>query len=80
MTKKPQMWFPLDGSWHKSVHTRLSALHLESRDPHTKGSALCNPMATALYEDEGYTEAEAKASGRACRRCLKHSSGDSDGT
>lgn len=65
-------WYPLDGTWHQSVAARMSALHLQSPDPHTRGSAACNPMATALLMDDGYTEEEAAASGRTlCKRCKR---------
>jgi len=62
--------YPLDGSFHPSVATRLSALHY----PNEKAAALCRPTATALCVefDDGSTEDQARAERRTiCARCRK---------
>lgn len=70
-----QRWYQLDGSWHSSVATRLSALHLPSLDPNTEGCSLCAPMTTVLYMSDGYTEKEAADTGRTlCKKCVARSS------
>lgn len=64
-----QCWYPLDGCWHKSVASKMSALHLKAGE---RKGAMCNPQRTALLEDDGYSEKEAISTGRTfCKRCCK---------
>jgi hypothetical protein len=66
--RDPSCWYPLDGTWHRSVAAKMSSLHLKYS---ANGGAMCNTSA-ALLEDDGYTESEAKSAGRTlCKRCLK---------
>ncbi len=59
-------WYPLDGTWHASVATRASKLHLAK----AKGVALCREY--FLNDDDAYTEKAAAESFRGrCPRCLK---------
>lgn len=75
-----RFWYPLDGIWHGSVATKSSALHLgvESQGRFNKKivSAACSDNFT-LFDDGGYPEAEAAASGRQCKRCLRRIDGSS---
>lgn len=67
MADDVQRWFALDGTWHRSVASKLSALHLDNG----KGAPKCNPKRAVLDTDDvGYTEKEAEANGRTiCARC-----------
>lgn len=68
MADAPRCWYQLDGVWHKSVASKLSALHLAYS---TKGAAMCGG-GKLLYMEGGYTEQEAIAAERPlCKRCLK---------
>lgn len=66
-----EQWMPLDGSWHQSVATRSSALHL------AKDKALSSCRGLFLLEDMVYSREEAIAEGRACKQCLKRARADS---
>lgn len=65
----PEKLYPLDGSWHPSVATRLSQVH----HPTERGAAICKPQTTILLEDLEYDDADdADIDGRTvCKRCLK---------
>lgn len=73
-----RQWYPLDGTWHQSMASRLSALHLSVND---EGKvAICNPQRTVLLDDMPYDEKEAERCGRTlCQRCLRKSATDSEG-
>lgn len=64
-------WYALDGTYHASVATRLSALHLPAST--ASGGALCRPSTTVLYDDDGgFADEEVESQGRTrCARCLK---------
>ena len=62
-------WYPLDGTWHKSVASKLSALHAKRSS--TAGTALCDDR-KLLFSGDSYSESEAFMAGRTlCKRCLK---------
>ena len=68
MADEQRCWYPLDGTWHKSVAPKLSALHLSYSE---RGGSMCD-RGNVLLKSDGYTSAEAIADRRPfCARCCK---------